>query len=306
MVDCTRNIIVNYHYVKDPSPDFSGIHPCPISEFRRQIGFLSSYFKIVTVGEVFESAARGNSGNKKCAITFDDCFKDQYKNAEPVLEKYGAVATFFPITATLEGRIPTAHKIHILLSRLCISELIAIFNDFIYKKWPGFVNRYHIPLERRLVMRRMHEETPTANFKEVFSVLPNDIRSDFLEGMFSVLNIDEKKVCDGMFMNKNELVSLRDKGHYIGGHTHNHYALDVLNEHGAGEDVLNGVDKLVNILKYRPNVFSYPHGRYNDTILKVVKNAGFDYGVTLERRYPNKQDNRLAIPRYDAIDLYSS
>ncbi len=104
-------------------------------------------------------------------------------------------------------------------------------------------------------------------------------------------------------MSENHVISLYKRGHTIGGHTHKHDALDSLETSEIKSDVVLGRDKLLEILGFKPNVFSYPHGRYNKSILEVVEKAGFTYGVTTERRGLNSKENPVAVPRFDATDL---
>src|SRR3989344_8744536 len=151
-----RHIIVNYHYVENPSLEWGGIHPCPMAEFEKQVKCLAENYKIVSVDEVYSAAKEKNSG-RFAAISFDDGLKGQYLNALPILEKYGATAIFFPITSTFEGNIPGTHKLHILLSRFPAQSLIERFN----KEEIGFAP---IPMEKRMTKgRRFSRAFPPVN-----------------------------------------------------------------------------------------------------------------------------------------------
>lgn len=297
-----KQIIVNYHYVEDPRETLRGIHPLSVEDFNKQIDFLSNNFDIVSVPEVYRMANE-NSNKRVCAITFDDCLKDQWDNALPILEKNNVLATFFPITSTFEGYVPTAHKIQVLLSSFDIKDLINKFNNFIKDNYPNFINKYYISQDKRLINRRLHEDIPTANLKEVFSILPSDVRSVFLEESFRYLNVKEFNICSQIFMSRDQVLSLHKKGHTIGGHTHKHNALDSLDISNVRTDTYICRDRLVDIIGSKPNVFSYPHGRYNDSVLGVIKEAGFTHGVTIEKRGLNRSENSMTIPRFDATDI---
>src|SRR3989344_9612435 len=145
-----KHIIVNYHYVENPRENFSGIHPCSIEKFEQQVAWLSEQFVITTVEKIYEVAQQKLS-QKYCAITFDDGLKDQYDNAVPILKKYRATATFFPITATFEGFVPSTHKIHVLLSRCSANELVEKSNIFFKTK---DLAQYTIPQDRRITHER--------------------------------------------------------------------------------------------------------------------------------------------------------
>ncbi len=297
-----RQIIVNYHYVEDPDPKFSGIFPCLIEDFDKQIKFLSQNYRIVSPSEVFEAARAGND-EKLAAVTFDDGLKDQYKNALPILKKYKVVAVFFPITATLEGHLPTAHKIHVLLSRVSAADTCDTFNKFIKEFYPDLQSSYQLPKDRRLTDRRMHEDICSANFKETMIVLPEDIKGQFLRYCFKNFGLNEKNICKEIFMSSEEIMDLKNQNMIIGGHSHNHYAMNVAGEEILRKDIRLNKEILAGILKTTPSMFSYPHGRYSDTALKVIKEAGYLYAFTIERRGVSAGDNQLLIPRNDTADL---
>lgn len=219
-----RRIIVNYHYVEDPRADWSGIHPCSVREFERQIGFLSKNFKVVAISQVFDSARNGTEG-KFCAITFDDGLKGQYENALPILKKYKTIGTFFPITSTFEGRLPSTHKIHALLSHSSTAELIKIFHGFIREFYPDLETAYSVPADRRLFERRKHEDISTANFKETMISLPEDIKGRFLRYCFKMMRLDEKKISRQIFMSQARIAELVNQGMEIGCHSHGHYSM---------------------------------------------------------------------------------
>ncbi len=297
-----KQIMVNYHYVEDPRPDFQGIHPCAVKEFERQIAFLSANYSFATVPEVERAAARG-SDEKLCAITFDDGLQDQYEYALPILKKYGARATFFIITSTLLGKIPTAHKIHVLLSRVEPDELIDVFNDFIRAAYPDSANLLLIPKDRKLTERRIYDDMFTANIKEALTVSPQDIQSAFLRHTFVVFALDEASLCLELFMDENTLRKLRYDGFSIGNHTHSHASFEHESREFLYRDLTISQGMLTRILEKIPTVVAYPYGRPNKNVSEMLVDAGFTHGVTVEQRRLEKSDHPLFLPRYNTNDI---
>lgn len=295
-------IIVNYHYVEDPRPDWGGIHPCSVGEFERQINFLSKSFEVVPVGRVFDFAQKGRKG-KFCAITFDDGLKGQYDNAVPILAKYGVAGTFFPITSTFENRLPTTHKIHILLSCLSSEKLIDIFHKFIREFYPDCEANYSIPTNRRLFERRPHEDTSTANFKETMISLPKDIKDRFLNHCFKEARLEEEELSEQIFMNKTQIADLCRQEQEVGSHSHGHYSMTAAGLEFLRKDIRLSRDILSSISGKDVAVFSYPHGHHSDVGRKILMENGFDYAVTIERRSMVPKDGPWLLPRYDANDV---
>lgn len=293
-------IIANYHYVENPRPDFSGIHPCSIQEFERQISFLAKHVSFVSVPELF-AAAKRDEHKRLCAITFDDGLKDQYDNTIPLLKKYNAGATFFIITSTLQGRVPFAHKIHTITSHVSMNDLLEKFNLFLPDVFPD-LTRYLIPKDRRLTEKRRYDDTISANVKETLMTVPNDVSDAFLTHMMRELGIDEQELAKKLFMNVQEIQTLDKEGFFIESHTHNHYALS-----GAGLDVQhNDFDAAENVFKKMlgrlPKVMAYPYGRPPETN-EVLHEYGFTHAVTVESRAVSNADHPLHIPRFDTNDI---
>lgn len=299
-------IIVNYHYIQDPRDDFSGIHPCSIDEFDRQISFLSHNFTIVSIPEIY-NAAQQNTNEKFCAITFDDGQKDQFDNAFPILKKYGATATFFIITKTLYGELPETHKIHILLSLYSSKVLVDTYSVFFNKFYPRSATRFYIPRDRRLTLKRkLFDDTLTANFKETMNLLPEEERGHFLDTVFKELHLDEKKICRDLFMSPKNINELFVSGFAIGSHSHGHNPIDSIDIELIREDIHAAQEHLSKSTGVSPSIFSYPHSGPSCNVadtLKVLKEEGITYAVTTERRSVNSGDSPLLIPRYDTNDL---
>ncbi|KKT41772.1 hypothetical protein A2W54_00755 [Candidatus Giovannonibacteria bacterium RIFCSPHIGHO2_02_43_13] len=291
-----NHIIVNYHYIEDPSPEWGGIHPCPTAEFEKQIKYLAENYKIVSVDEVYFAAKKKKNGHF-AAISFDDGLKDQYANALPILEKYGATAIFFPITSTFDGNVPGTHKLHILLSKFSAQLLIDRFN----KEEIGFAP---IPTDKRMTNeRQLYSDIPTVNLKETLLSIPPHVKDSFLDKTFKALGLDEKKIAKELFMSEEEIKSLKAKGFAIGSHTHGHYSLSSLDEKSIKEEIRTSKKILGELLGEFPTAFTYPHGIRNEKMTLYLENEGFKIGFSIEARPVMATDDPFFIPRLDTNDL---
>lgn len=296
-------VIVNYHYVENSRPDFSGIYPCTVEELDRQVAFLSRHFTVVSIPELFDAMKRREK-KKLCAITFDDGLRDQYENALPILKKYGVSATFFVITGTIDGVMPSAHNVHIISSRVSMKELVEQFNHFLTRKFPQYQNDYNIPVDRRMNDKRPLDDMYTANFKEMINnIVPRDMAEIFLTQMLQKLGLVEQDLCTQLFMGQKDIRALQDQGFTIGSHTHGHYSLDKENDNILRED-FRMADGILRDILHRPmTVFAYPYGRSSDKARNILQESGFTHAVTIERRHVAAGDDPFLIPRYDTVDL---
>lgn len=298
------HIIVNYHYVREPSRELSGIHPCPPHEFERQIRFLSSQFRIAGIDDVFKAAQEG-SEEKVCAFTFDDGFKDNFKNAVPILKKYRVIGTFFPIASVFGGRFPTTHKVHILLSKFSAAELTRRFNDFLETHAPRLADTYRIPGDRRVTAeRKIFDDVPTANFKETMSIVPKEVKKKFLDALCGEAGINERSLAADLFMSEGEIKKLAEMGHVIGSHGLSHDALDCLDDEGVREEIFASHRIIRGITGSAPTMFSYPQSAPSNDIFGVLQQAGFTHAVIVNTlRGVQKGDHPLLMPRYDTNDV---
>lgn len=301
-----NHIIVNYHYVREPSSELSGIHPCPPHEFERQLRFLSSKFRIAGIDEVF-SAAQEGSEEKVCALTFDDGFKDNFKNAVPILKKYRVRGTFFPIASVFEGRLPTTHKVHILLSKFSAAELTRRFNGFLKEHASRFYETYRIPQEGRITVARtikIFDDAETANFKEIIGVIPKEIRKKFLDAVCTEVGLDERTLVDDFFMSEGELRHLARMGHVIGSHGLSHDALDCLDDSEVEREILTSQEIIGGITGKEPTLFAYPQSAPSKDIFNVLQKVGFTHAVIVNIfRDVQKSDHALLMPRYDTNNV---
>ena len=301
-----KHIAITYHYVENPSDKRRGIFPCSVDEFERQIRFLSEHYRFASVEEVYNEADKG-SDERVCAITFDDGLKDQYENALPVLQKYGATATFFIISGIYEGYIPTAHKIHILLSIKEPEELINTFNKYVDTHLQGDAEKLRISEDVAITEKRRHEKKVSIkNFKEALSQLNLGKQKEFFKWLFKEYDLDEQKLIEEFFMSIEEAKKLFSMDFILGNHTNNHPAFDSISVHEMKKELLDSQKQLTELFAKKPNIFCYPYGRLGkdlDGMFKVLDEEDIAYAVTTEPRGVRKDDNPLTIPRYDTNDV---
>lgn len=291
-------ISINYHYIRNPSDESHGINSCQTKEFEKQIKFLSENFKIVSIPEIFSFSQKKIKG-RFCALTFDDCLKDVYTNALPILKKYKVSATLFLISSVFEKRLPSVHKLHILLSKFSIIELIDKFNQF-------FKGELFISKSRRIYKgRRLDDDFLTANLKETLAVIKPNLKDNFINSVFEKLNLNESAIIDDFFMSRKEIKELCDLGFVLGNHSYSHNNLSTLSVTDIKDDIKRSkriMSDFFNGIR-GSDIFSYPLGRWNKNILEILNEDGFKYALTIREKFISSKDKPLLIPRYDTNNL---
>ncbi|MFC6670338.1 polysaccharide deacetylase family protein [Marinobacterium aestuariivivens] len=110
-VDPKRPRILMYHMVSEhrPGAKFNKLRVRP-SRFEQQIRWLQRngwHFALMS-----ELARPEKLPAKTVVLTFDDGFEDNYRNAHPVLKKYGARATLYLVVDRFDRDWSTAKKAH--------------------------------------------------------------------------------------------------------------------------------------------------------------------------------------------------
>ncbi|MCX7738645.1 MAG: polysaccharide deacetylase family protein [Hydrogenothermaceae bacterium] len=89
-------IIYYHHILKGWGPDVY------YKTFDREVSFLKSRYRIITLDDVFEYISSGKLPERDCvAVTFDDGYLSNYVYAYPILKKHGVRATVFPISSRI-------------------------------------------------------------------------------------------------------------------------------------------------------------------------------------------------------------
>src|SRR5688572_14590058 len=89
-----KALILMYHQVceKKNDPWELAVHP---ERFAAQLYFLKRNFDVVPMEELAEAISRKKMVKNLAAITFDDGFADNFKNAVPMLDWLKLPATFY-------------------------------------------------------------------------------------------------------------------------------------------------------------------------------------------------------------------
>lgn len=251
-------LVVMYHGVKsnskqNGSENYRWKH-IPIDVFERQIIWLNKHFNIVTL-ESLEDSLSNKMHSKKplCAITFDDGFKNNYKNAFPILKKHSVPATIFLTTGFVErDNYLWTDVLEYALNTSRLDE-ITLLIDGREKSFPISNTKEKICSDSIL---RKHMKK-----------ISNDSRERLLEDVLTATGVSTDTMYDAFLdyapLSWEEISKMHSERISFGAHTVTHPILSSLSKSAQEKEILSSVkyiyDKIGNCKH-----FAYPNGQLSD------------------------------------------
>lgn len=287
-----KAFVLMYHRVLNPEELESGyVQPgmfVTSSSFREHVLFLKKNYRILFLEELIDKIEKKENTGGCCAITFDDGWLDNYRNAFPILKMSEAPATIF-----------------------LASSFVGTTKPF----WPEELCWY---LEKQMTReRRQPDSVATASFfrfQREIEKFPSDVKELFLDNAIEVLKSfspdDRKEVlatfrstCDcrelpRQMLNWREVEQMCRSGLIsFGAHTAGHEILDQLPLEKAAIEVAQSRKDIERYLPVKVNTFAYPNGNYDQDITKLLRDNGFKGAVTTNKGYVGLDTPQLEIPR---------
>lgn len=255
-----RNIILMYHGVcKSPNP-FNRRH-CYLTDFERQIKYLSKCANIISVEDFFEEKFDPKLSN--VAITFDDGYLNNLEIALPILEKYGVKASIY-ITglARSDEKIIWADFLQIICNFRKDNFSLCGENYVIEK------NQALRETDGKTLLEIIKHEKPDYSFKkELYRVLSND---------FSL--ISEKTAEHWRLMSDDCIIKLsKSPCITIGSHGWQHNNLGKIEKTYASWELSQSKQYLENLIQKPVCEIAFPDGSYSLSTLNQCSDIGFRY-----------------------------
>lgn len=113
---------------------------------------------------------------------------------------------------------------------------------------------------------------------------------------FDKLNVDEIEDLGEVLSNR-AIRNLARSGWTIGSHGNRHYDLTKLTDAEVKYEIFDSKVRLEKILGSEVRYFAFPYGKYNDSVLEYVDDAGYSMSLTMDDGVVNERSRSTLIPR---------
>jgi len=294
-------IVLMYHELARDEDDVEAWTVVKRSDFISQMSYLLKHYDILSLEDALTYVNEKTSGpdtRPKAVITFDDGYAGNGDLLKPIIEKMKIPVTVFVATMAVQDRIlywydrlissmQTGKSVDLDLSKLSLG-------NYTLNRTRGAAN--WAEMERLLsAIKAMDLEAGRDAVEEIIEML--DKHQSGRSYKFSYLTIEGLKE-----LAKSPLVT-------IGAHSHCHTLLTQLDKPELDKTIRDSKLLLERWLERPVKYFAYPSGRYNNSVIESVRDAGFECGLTTvsgvwAEHQPPFSIPRIGVGRYDSIECF--
>lgn len=305
--------IVMYHFVRDLKrsryPEIKGLD---IELFKEQIQYISKYYKLIRMEELFEAVKyRRRLPDNSLLLSFDDGYKDHFEFVFPVLDELGIQGSFFPpVKAIQEHKVLDVNKLHFILASFV--DYNKIISD-IYFMMDKLREEYSLEHNNAYYREILKAEDGRYDTKEVVFIkrmlqreLPVHMRNIIVNYLFNkYVSKEEDSFSRELYMNRDQLKCMRRKGMYIGSHGYDHCWLNTVSREQQIEEIKLSRQFLKEIgCDIGDYAFCYPYGAYDESLLSLLRENGYRLALTTQVGIADlSNEEPLTLPRLDTNDI---
>lgn len=276
-------VILMYHRIADDGTELC-VSP---AEFRAHLAVLREEgCRVLPLQELAQALVRGDAPPRSVAITLDDGYLDALTEAAPILREFEYPATFFIITATLDGPAEfwweTLQRVfdHPALPAELDAELAGTQAPL----------PLDTPEQRRAafdtVRRPFYAWTPQQRRERIAALLAwSGLAAADGTGPVRAMTPEELRHLDAM------------PGMELGAHTENHLLLPAHALPIKEQELLLCRQRLEALLGREVRSLSYPYGAFDEESVRAAQRAGFAAAVTTGNQPASAQSHPLVLPR---------
>jgi peptidoglycan/xylan/chitin deacetylase (PgdA/CDA1 family) len=263
--------ILGYHRVYDVDPAAypydDDLVSATVESFDRQMAYLNKNFEVITFEILGRCLETGRYPKRPAIVTFDDGYRDNYRNAYPILKRHGIPAAFF------------------LPARYIGTREIFGFEKAAYlikKGWPG---RLTLTADRTYSFR-----IPPGDRQEVIAEVQTLLQradrrthDDLIRQMERAIGCDRYPTEPVEIMTWDEVREMSRDGFEIGSHGASHINIAKTTDEELNEEVVESKRLIEKEIGRPVTVLAYPFGQrdsFDDRVVGALRRAGYAFGVS--------------------------
>jgi len=294
----SRLQILLYHRILNPDEmDFLsnlGMVHTTTKNFEDHLRLLKHHhYNVINFNQLSENLTSGHLlSPKSIVITFDDGSLDQYRNAVPLLRKYGFSATFFPIkNCVYNDGLFWLLEFYLYFNELGMKRINDILQDI-----PRLPNAVLFD-ERIPHFNRAGRKDIAFEFKYLFSPKEKESGLKRLRKESNFTCTEITAFCQ-RYMNSNKLKELIQEGFEVGSHGVHHYPMSCLTrEEKRIEIEKQWIDQLDPEGR---KIFSLPFGSHSLYDFELLKE--YDYVLTTKNETYGSDHCGHELGRFAVLD----
>jgi peptidoglycan/xylan/chitin deacetylase (PgdA/CDA1 family) len=307
----TKGLILLYHRVAEVSPDPWSLCVSP-HHFSDHVKILKDFASPVSLCDVVKEKEESTLPERWFSVTFDDGYADNLSSAKPILQKYDIPAMLFLVTNSLDndrefwwdeleqillqpGTLPEYLELsiggHVFYWN--IEETNYTRDNFEnHRSWK--VSDTNYPTSRHILYSQLHQ---------LLQPLQDDTRKEILDILHLWAQKPKKVRKTHRCLSSQEVRALGGGDIIsIGSHSVTHLDMSRHEHDIQRNEIQESKQYLENLLDHPITGFSYPHGRYTEDTLHILKDCGFAFACTVIPRLMERTTNFLEIPRLQVED----
>ena len=299
-------VILMYHRIGHPLVDPWGLAVRP-EYFEQHLDILQRSRHPLSLSEFVQRLEQRTLPNDAVAVTFDDGYVDNLREAKPRLEASAVPATVFVTTGTVGQR----HEYWwdelaraILLRRAPLDCEVVIAGEPCRLQFAALDVVDQGTTWRAAEQPRTERESTYLAVWRRLQVVPAVERRAAMDRLRNELDPPRADEAD-LPMTGNEIASLSAGGLIqIGGHTVTHPVLPTLDPVERRREILDGKLACEGYAGRRITGFAYPHGAVDADSRAAVRESGFVWACSTDSRAVSARDDDVfALPRVAVPDV---
>jgi len=286
-----KTVVLTYHRVL-PDDDFANSFSNPgivvkPETFARNLKFLKKHFNVISSIDIKSTLQPASDNNKKkCVITFDDGWIDNYLYALPIIREFNLPVTLFlPIDYIGTGQLFWQEQIGRILYQLyqtemepCNEVLDELQITTIRDSSPSQVRENILKVVSQL------KQKPYPELEKIIQKLQAAVDTSKYEHIDRYIEWEQAR-------------KMQAHGLYLGSHACSHRILTRLDTDTISKELQLSAETIEQYTGLKPLVIAYPNGDSNEAVQRAAFDAGYEIGFTTQPGYVSSSDNALELKR---------